>query len=474
MTDGRRPRRGPRATDDLVEVRPDGRVGPAAASPPTPFPPPDLPGQEDGLPAPNSRALSRTALFLILNTGLNGVLGIGFWAVGTRLFSREIVGASGSLISLMIFLAALSQFNLYQALPRFLQVFGSESRRLVRMSYLACSITAAIGATLVVAVCSVTHWGGVMGSLSPLLAVVFVVGTSAWTVFVLQDAVLTGLRRAPLVPLENLVFGVAKLGLLFVIGSGAGRGSIFFSWLLAVPIIAVPLNILLFRVLLPQHERATPSAPLDRNALRRSLGLEYASALFGQLSSNLLPVLVANILGSVANADFYSAWVIIAALDTVAQNFGISLTVEATRDPRHFRRYLRHAELRVAQMLVPTVVVLAAGAPVVLSLFGSTYSSSASGILRVLLLATAVRAIPILAIGMHRARGAIHDVLKMQATVGVSVLALSLLAMPHFGVIGVAWAYLAGNSVAAVVGLSDLHRQHRRTEDAMDSAAATT
>ena len=45
----------------------------------------------------------------------------------------------------------------------------------------------------------------------PVLAISFVVGTSLWGVFALQDGALTGLRQAPWVPLENAWFGVLKL-----------------------------------------------------------------------------------------------------------------------------------------------------------------------------------------------------------------------------------------------------------------------
>ena len=48
----------------------------------------------------------------------------------------------------------------------------------------------------------------------PGLALWFVVATMAWTVFVLQDSVLAGIRQAGWVPAENLVFSVAKLVLL--------------------------------------------------------------------------------------------------------------------------------------------------------------------------------------------------------------------------------------------------------------------
>ncbi|MFC7593354.1 hypothetical protein ACFQYP_63870 [Nonomuraea antimicrobica] len=48
----------------------------------------------------------------------------------------------------------------------------------------------------------------------------FLASVVVWAVFTLQDVVLTGLRQATFVPLNNLVFGLVKMGLLVAL---AGR-----------------------------------------------------------------------------------------------------------------------------------------------------------------------------------------------------------------------------------------------------------
>src|SRR5205085_3193110 len=62
----------------------------------------------------------------------------------------------------------------------------------------------------------------------------FVFSTVAWCVFAIQDSVLTALRRAVWVPVENGLFSFAKLGLLAGAAAALPRYGIFVSWTIAM------------------------------------------------------------------------------------------------------------------------------------------------------------------------------------------------------------------------------------------------
>jgi len=47
-----------------------------------------------------------------------------------------------------------------------------------------------------------------------LAALFFAVATPVWAIFTMQDYLLTALKRATVVPLENLVFALLRMGLL--------------------------------------------------------------------------------------------------------------------------------------------------------------------------------------------------------------------------------------------------------------------
>ena len=107
----------------------------------------------------------------------------------------------------------------------------------------------------------------------------FVVSTAAWSVFSLQDSALTGLRASVWIPLENAVYGVVKLGLLVVVAQTSLSDGVFTSWTLPVVALLVPVNLLLFRRLIPRHAASAvdphvpvaPGAdPLPRRRLRRA------------------------------------------------------------------------------------------------------------------------------------------------------------------------------------------------------------
>ena len=75
----------------------------------------------------------------------------------------------------------------------------------------------------------------------------FVGGTAVWTVFALQDAVLTGLGEARTVLLENIVYGVAKIGLLFLAAAAIPELGAYAAWTLPLIPIVFVINGRIFR-----------------------------------------------------------------------------------------------------------------------------------------------------------------------------------------------------------------------------------
>ena len=402
--------------------------------------------------------LFSTAYFLMLNTAVSGGLGVVYWAVASHLFSRQEIGQSAALVSLMVLLTNLSLLNLSSALPRLLQLSGKFSTRLVSSSYAACALIGAVVAGLVVGVWSLVSDAGTLGAIPTWLRLVFVVAVAHWTISQLQDAVLTGIRRASLIPAENLAFGLAKLATLVLIGAQIGSGGIFVSWIIAAPLIALPLNVLIFRRLLPEHARATPSSRLQRSVVLRYVGIEYVGSLFSQAATNLLPVIVATSLGAVANSGFYAAFILIVALDTIGTGYATAFTVEATRHPQRLPAYLRHTEIRVALTLAPVVMALAVAAPLVLGAFGAGYAEDATAVLRIMLIGALVRPLVSLALALNRSRGASAHVVKLQAILAVLVVGLVVPGARLGGLEGVAWAWTVAHVLTACVGLRDLVR----------------
>src|SRR5262249_26889574 len=138
---------------------------------------------------------------------------------------------------------------------RFVPVSGRSGKRLVLVSYGIAVALCGISATIFIVF---------LGFLSPslestldssALATIYVVATMFWVIFVLQDAVLIGLRRAPYVLVENTVFGVVKISLLVVFASVAPKSGIFLSWTIPLAAVVLVVNVFVFGRFLPEHAR---------------------------------------------------------------------------------------------------------------------------------------------------------------------------------------------------------------------------
>ena len=207
----------------------------------------------------------RNAYALMLNTVVNSGLGLLYWIVAARTSTPEDVGRGNALISLMLLVSILTQVDFGQALIRFLPRAGPDAAAgadVVRRGGRARRARRDGGDGLVpppARPADPLH-------VSLPFACWFVVSTAAWSVFSLQDSALTGLRASVWIPLENAVYGVVKLGLLVVVARTSLSDGVFTSWTLPVLALLVPVNLLLFRRLVPRHAASTvdPSVPTRR------------------------------------------------------------------------------------------------------------------------------------------------------------------------------------------------------------------
>src|SRR3954471_16846018 len=160
--------------------------------------------------------LHRDAYALVAHSGFTAITGLLYWIVAAKTFSAHAVGLNSALISSMMFLAGIAGLNLPNIVVRFLPEAPGRARRLVGLAYAATAVLAAVAT--VVFIVGIAAWAPRLRFLRAdgALAVWFVVSTVAWSIFTVQDSVLTALDRAVWVPVENAAFSIGKLVLLAV------------------------------------------------------------------------------------------------------------------------------------------------------------------------------------------------------------------------------------------------------------------
>jgi O-antigen/teichoic acid export membrane protein/aminoglycoside phosphotransferase (APT) family kinase protein len=403
-----------------------------------------------------SDPLLRNGHTLTLSSGFNGAVGLAYWAVVARRYSPATVGRNSAAVSAMMLLGGVAQLNLMSALVRFVPTAGARTRRLVVTVY-ATSISVA----LVVGACFLLVVGHIAPGLqflvaSPLIAVAFVLSAMAWSIFVLQDSVLVGLRKTPWVALENAVFAVIKVGLVVILARSLPHNGIFLSWSLGLVGSLALTNGYLFRRAIPAFQAASDRSvrPASVKQIARFAGPDYLGSLFWIAATTGLPIMVINEVGPAASAYFSVAWLMSFSLYAVSANMGSSLVVETAADQSRLAERCDQVLRHTLKALSAAAAVLFVGAPYFLRIFGGGYGRAGTGVLRLLALSTVPGLVTAVAVSAARAQRRTGLALVILATTCGLVLILSALLLPRIGVVAVGVAWLVTQSAAAVVLLA--------------------
>jgi O-antigen/teichoic acid export membrane protein len=364
----------------------------------------------------------RNAYALVLNTGLTGALGLVYWFLAAARYSEADVGRGSTAISVMTLLSGLVAFNVTGTLNRFVPQSGRSVRRLLAYSYLLTSV--AVLALTVGFLATLDLWGPSFDLFrDPTFRTWFLAAVVAASIFTIQDGVLTGLRSAVWIPLENAFFGVAKILLLVVLARSLPAEGVFLSWVVPMVIVLVPTNALIFGRLVPRHLAAAAGREpaYSLGGIWRFFAADYVGALFLFASVNLVPVMVADRVGPATYAHFFIAWVMGSLLNLVAVNLATSLSVEGVYDRTTLAANCRAALARALGSLLVVAVVASLAAPYVLRAFGGGYAAAVP-LLQLMVFATLPRAVTEIHLGVLRAQGRARQIARVQITRGVLVL----------------------------------------------------
>ena len=400
--------------------------------------------------------LYRNGYALVASSTLTSAIGLLYWVVAARWYDAEMVGISSTLISTMTFLSSVAMLNMGSTLNRFIPTAGRRTPRLILAAY-GVSLGAA-AATGTVFVIGQRVWAPSLNFLQtiPGFWVWFVVATLAWCIFVLQDRVLTGLRKAMWVPFENLLFALGKVGLLFVLAASYPRDGVFLSWTLPVIVIVPAINILIFARLIPKHmhTHANIEAPLGFRRGATFAGGDFLGSLVMMAAVDLLPLIVLERAGAASAAYFYLAWTIAYSLYLIPSNMGNSLIVEATVDEVKLNVYSYKMLVQNMRLIVPIVMVVVIGAPLLLRLFGKEYSAEGATLLRLLSLSAIPNVVTSLYANIQRVKVRMKVLLGVMITMCTMVIGLSYFLLGTVGITGVGIAWLASQSIVALILLA--------------------
>ncbi len=403
--------------------------------------------------------LVRHSIALIVNTGLNGVLGFVYWLAAARLYPASIVGTGAAAISGLLLAASIGWTGLQYALMRFLPASGGRSTRLVLFTY-AAALAIALPAALAFLVYAAgtrelrplsDSAGGILG---------FVGAVAIWAVFSLQDAALIGLRRSVWVPLENAVYGALKLALLVLLAFLASSWGLLISWVAGAAALVIVVNALLFGRVLAERRGQPDRLPGTRQIVGFAAG-HHLVALVAALPDTLVPLLILGLLSERDNAYYYAAWTVSYSLRLVVMNIANALTVEGAHDTHAFEDLIRSSVRLGLAVLTPVLVGTLLLADIVMALFGDGYRSAAL-LLRLFALSLVPFAVVTLFIVTERIGQRVRGAAVVVAvSTGVTVL-LDVVLVPRLGIDGAGIGWLVAQLAAAVTAAAIVVLRHSR------------
>lgn len=407
--------------------------------------------------------LFRTAWSLMASTLLTALLGVGFWAVAARLFSVQVVGRDSVLIASMMAISLICQLNLGNVIVRFLpQVHHKIGRRIINAYSAAACLSLLLGLLFVMLVPSLSPRFAFFNS-DPIGAAVFVVALAVWSIFTLEDAVLTSLGFATWLPIENGFYSAAKLVMLplaFLLG---GSHDVFLAWVVPLAIVVPTINLLIARRVVPHATHSQLDAPgviavFGLRPLVVFLLQDFFGSAASQIAIVALPLVVLAQLGSAASAYFYIPFALVTTFDFLSLALAVSLTTQVARTPHRVQELTYAVIKRFCLLGLPIIVVIIAAAPLIMVPFGSQYVENSTGLLRLLAAGSCLRATIYLYSAIARLQGRGLRIVVPQASVAILLLAMTIVFSVRYGLDGIGWAWLLTFCVVAAMVLPGLVR----------------
>jgi O-antigen/teichoic acid export membrane protein len=404
----------------------------------------------EGLKRFFSVSLYRNAIYLMVASLLNSLLGFVFWIVVARFYPPEEVGLGSAAISAVMLLATFANLGLGYGIIRFLPRSNSNAGNTINTA-----LTASVLASLVA--CAVFLMG--LGLWSPALVfirqqaghrIIFVTITVLVTLSVLLEFVFVASRRSGFTVPKNLVFSLLKVILAVPLAVSFGAFGILSAYGAAAGVgVIISIFWLLPRAVRGYRPMPAMDAAVLKQTARFSLG-NYASDFLWWAPFYVLPLLVVNNLGAGSNAHFYIAFTMATVLFQIPTLTSTSLLAEGSHEEgalgQHVWRSLRLSFV----ILAPVVAVVLVSANSILLLFGSAYSAEAGALLRLLAVSALPLAVNTIYLGSKRVEMKLVTVVTMSGLTTVAVLGLSYLLIPRMGINGAGIALLVGHGTVAV------------------------
>lgn len=401
-----------------------------------------------------SDSLFKNSFHLISSTFASSGLGFLFWMVVARFYASDEVGLAAGVISSMHLLALFSFLGFNISLIRFLP--QSEKKEDIINSCFSSSLIVALIISFIF-IAGINFWSPKMVFLKDnyLYSFIFIIFIGIWVVTVLMDSVFIACRTSKYVLLKEFIFSSTKVPLPIVFSQISAFG-VFLSWIIGA-LISLAYGFKILRRIFPAYR---PKFVLKRDILKEMFHfsfLNYMANFFNVMPGLILPIMVANLISPREAAYFYTAWSISTLLSMIPRQISQSLFAEGSNFKDSLNTHI-YRSIRIASLiLIPSIIFILIFGDKLLLIYGPEYTEGGLDLLRIFAISSVPLAICSIYSTIKNIESNVKIVLLINATIALITLAVSYFFIGSTGLIGVGYAWLAANSIAAIgIGLKIL------------------
>jgi O-antigen/teichoic acid export membrane protein len=391
--------------------------------------------------------LFRNSIYLMVTTGVMGAFGFFFWIICTHIFTPDEIGVGTILISAMTLISSVSLLGFNSTFVRFLPNSKNRDDEINTGSILVLIAAAIMAAAYI---CLIPYLTPTLGILYKNIwySIGFVVMVALASINSLTDSIFIAYRSAQYNLLtDGIITSGSKLFLPFVF-VGFGAYGVFAASGLAASIgMAGSVLFLVFRF------DYRPQLKITLETLKKVFHYSFANYVANLLSivpTLILPIIVINHLGAAAAGYYYLAFMVINLLYSVSGSVSQSLFAEGSYAEDLLHALTRRSVTILLSIMIPAAFILAVFGPLVLEVFGKSYSAGGAGV--IIILAITAPAVAAFNLGsvLLRIRHQMYSLVFINIVYALVICGLALHWIDR-GLVWVAIAWAVGNVVAAVL-----------------------
>jgi O-antigen/teichoic acid export membrane protein len=391
--------------------------------------------------------LYRNSIYLMISSGVMAAFGFFFWMICARLFSVENIGLATTIISVMSLIAGFSVLGLNTGLIRYLPNSKDRNKK-INTTFTIVALTAVIVSCIFLI--------GI-GKFSPRLLFIKenIILSFAFIFFmVLQslnsmiENVFLAFRSAKFVLVKNTIFSILKLVMPFIF-IAFGAFGIFSAYMSALLIgFGTVFLILIFKFHYKPRLIFYDSVIMKMG--RYSFGNYVAGFIYG-LPLMLLPLMITNMLHPETTAYYYMAMQIANLLFVIPNATTNSLFAEGSHNERGLKKNVFKSIWIIAILLIPAILLTLLFGKYILLAFGQEYSTQGFRFLEIMAFSGIFVSVNAIFASVFKVKRRINEIIVRNIIGTIVILGLAYLFINKgIGLIGIAYAYIAGQIITAI------------------------